>query len=84
VRLEVPASAVGLEGTSVTGMAFSLYDGTATWDATGVTTVPSSLIGLPYPDVIHGVRETGRETGRKGAGPTATPAGKRARDVHER
>jgi hypothetical protein len=32
VRLEVPASQVGLEGRAVNGMAFSLYNGKATWD----------------------------------------------------
>jgi hypothetical protein len=36
VRLEVAASAMGLEGASIKGMAFSLYDGRATWDTTGV------------------------------------------------
>jgi hypothetical protein len=36
-RLEVSASVMGLEGTSIRGMAFSLYDGTATWDSTGLT-----------------------------------------------
>ena len=35
VRLEVPASAVGLEGRTVTGMAFTLYGGRAFWDAAG-------------------------------------------------
>lgn len=35
VRLEVPASAVGLEGSSAQGMSFSMFDGMATWDATG-------------------------------------------------
>ena len=35
VRLEVPAALVGLEGSSVSGMAFSLYDGKATWDYAG-------------------------------------------------
>ena len=35
VRLEVPASAVGLEGQRVTGMGFNLYDGRATWDRAG-------------------------------------------------
>ena len=35
VRLEVPASAVGLEGATISGMAFSLFDGRATWDAAG-------------------------------------------------
>ena len=35
VRLEVPASQVGLEGAAITGMGFSLYDGRATWDKSG-------------------------------------------------
>jgi hypothetical protein len=35
VRLEVPASAVGLEGKKVTGMCFSSYGGGATWDVAG-------------------------------------------------
>jgi hypothetical protein len=35
VRLEVPASEVGLEGAAVTGMAFTLYNGRATWDTAG-------------------------------------------------
>ena len=37
VRLEVPASVVGLEGAVIDGMAFTLYDGRATWDAAGRT-----------------------------------------------
>jgi hypothetical protein len=47
VRLEVPALAVGLEGTTVSGMAFTLYDGRATWDYAGVT---ASAINPPPPD----------------------------------
>jgi hypothetical protein len=35
VQLQVPASAVGLEGKTITGMSFSTFDGRATWDATG-------------------------------------------------
>ena len=35
VRLEVPASLVGLEGSSITGMAYSLYDGRAWFDRSG-------------------------------------------------
>jgi len=35
VRLQVPAAAVGLEGRTVTGMAFTLFDGQATWDDAG-------------------------------------------------
>jgi hypothetical protein len=37
VRLAVPASAVGLEGRVVNGMAFTLYNGRATWDQAGRT-----------------------------------------------
>jgi hypothetical protein len=35
VRLEVPASEVGLEGSSISGIAFTLYGGRATWDHAG-------------------------------------------------
>ena len=35
VRLSVPAKQVGLEGSTVDGMAFTLYDGRATWDYVG-------------------------------------------------
>jgi hypothetical protein len=35
VRLEVPARLVGLEGRTLTGMAFTLYGGRATWDQAG-------------------------------------------------
>jgi hypothetical protein len=35
VQLSVPAALVGLEGHTVNGIAFSLYDGRATWDYAG-------------------------------------------------
>ncbi len=35
VRLAVPASLVGLEGHTLNGMAFTLFDGRATWDHAG-------------------------------------------------
>ena len=35
VRLEVPASLVGLEGKTLNGMAFTLYGGKAVWDKAG-------------------------------------------------
>lgn len=38
VRLEVPASLVGLEGKTISGMSFSLDGGRATWDRAGKTT----------------------------------------------
>jgi len=36
VRLEIPAADVGLEGVTVSGMAFDLYDGHVTFDYTGL------------------------------------------------
>jgi hypothetical protein len=42
VRLEVPASAVGLEGRTVNGMAFTLFDGRITWDRSGKTAAYST------------------------------------------
>jgi hypothetical protein len=38
VRLEVPASQVGLVGSTVRSMSFSLYDGRVTWDKAGRNT----------------------------------------------
>ncbi len=37
VRLEVAAVLIGLEGRTLNGMAFTLYDGRATWDYAGKT-----------------------------------------------
>jgi hypothetical protein len=42
VRLEVPASAVGLEGRVLNGMAFTLFDGRAARSTTGPRTSPPS------------------------------------------
>jgi hypothetical protein len=36
VRLEIPLASIGLIGKSITGMAFTRYDGTLTWDKSGV------------------------------------------------
>ena len=47
VRLEVPASAVGLEGRSVTGMGFSQFGGRATWDKTGTASAASTTPTTP-------------------------------------
>jgi len=58
VRLEVPASAVGLEGVAITGMAFSLYDGRATWDTTGITSTPL-LAQVAFSDATYSVDEAG-------------------------
>jgi len=37
VRREAPVSAVGLEGATIDGMAFTLFNGRATWDRAGKT-----------------------------------------------
>jgi hypothetical protein len=36
VRLQVPASAVGLEGRIIEGINFTLYSGRAAWDSAGI------------------------------------------------
>ena len=48
VRLEVPASAVGLEGQIVSGMAFTLNNGRATWDRAGKFSPAGNPIGTYY------------------------------------
>ncbi|HEY2082923.1 MAG TPA: fibronectin type III domain-containing protein, partial [Verrucomicrobiae bacterium] len=48
VRLEVPASTVALEGATLSGMAFSLYGGRATWDNSGKST-PTVVVTNPPP-----------------------------------
>jgi Zn-dependent metalloprotease len=40
VRLEIPASAVGLDGAAITGISFTLYDGRATWDTPRTLSLP--------------------------------------------
>ncbi|MBI3191617.1 MAG: Ig-like domain-containing protein, partial [Pedosphaera parvula] len=47
VRLEVPAANVGLEGQTLTGMSFSVFDGRATWDYTGKSAVIASAPATP-------------------------------------
>src|SRR6185437_5892293 len=61
VRLEVPADQVGLEGVTVSGMAFSLYGGRVNWDNSGKSTpvavvtppptnsIPDSTNSIPAP-----------------------------------
>jgi RHS repeat-associated protein len=56
VRLEVPASQVGLEGKTVNGMAFTLYGGAASWDKLGKASSSGETVwvddGLPEGAVI--------------------------------
>jgi RHS repeat-associated protein len=50
VKLEVPASAVNLEGRTVKGMAFTLYGGRAAWDKAGKRSAPPP----PPPNPVMG------------------------------
>ncbi len=52
VRLEIPASALGLEGHTVTMMGFSQFDGRATWDKTGKAAAGSATAPVVIPPVI--------------------------------
>jgi hypothetical protein len=53
VRLQIPASLVGLEGKTVRGLAFSAYGGRVTWDAAGKASA-SALASLMQPKVSPG------------------------------
>jgi len=47
VQLKVPASAVNLEGSTLNGMAFAVYNGKATWDAAGRLNQSQANTGPP-------------------------------------
>ncbi len=74
VRLSVPAALVGLEATTLNGMAFTLYDGRATFDRAGkstgtssptTTTLASSLnpanvgVSVTFTATVNGAAPTG-------------------------
>ncbi len=48
VRLEIPASLIGLENTTITGISFTLYDGRVAWGHTG----KSAAGALPVNDTV--------------------------------
>ncbi len=54
VKLEVPATAVGLEGRTVRGMAFTLFGGSATWDLAGKA--PAVIVEPPPADPTVALR----------------------------
>jgi hypothetical protein len=58
VRLEVPASSVGLEGHVVSGMAFTLYGGRATWDHAGKVSQTNAPTLAEWFDVMTSVWRT--------------------------
>ena len=68
VRLEVAASGVGLEGVTLQGMSFVLYDGRATWDYAGKsssssTNPPPTLPTVAVTATTPNASETGPVSG---------------------
>ena len=57
MRLEVPASQVGLEGSTLKGMDFSVYGGRVAWDRAGKTSIATSspVLASSVPSVINRV-----------------------------
>jgi len=68
IRLEVPASAVGLEGRTIDGMAFTLYGGRVAWDRAGKVPQPSPT---PTPTATPSPTPTPNPT--PSPSPTVTP-----------
>jgi len=63
VRLEVPASQVGLEGSTLKGMDFSAYGGRVTWDRAGKTSIvgTSPVLSSSVPSVIKRISSGGMQ-----------------------
>jgi RHS repeat-associated protein len=83
VRLEVPASALGLEGKTVHGMAFTLYGGRAAWDKSGKVSAspPLPVAGPPINNRVYTVdTATNRLTSVNGAPMSYDPAGNQIND----
>jgi len=72
VRLEVPASLVGLEGQTLDGMAFTLFNGRATWDHAGKSPT-SSPMPTPTPTPVPTPTPTPTPVPSPTPTPTATP-----------
>jgi hypothetical protein len=76
VRLEVPASAVGLEGQTATAVNFMLNDGSATWDKTGKFTGSLSSTGwTATATASSGGTSSGSTSGTTSTGTTSTSSG---------
>ena len=60
VRLVLPASLVGLVGSTLNGMAFTMYAGRATWDHAGKSTnVIPPILTVDVVDLMFVVRDWG-------------------------
>jgi YD repeat-containing protein len=72
VRLEVPASAVGLEGKTLHGMAFTLHGGRVTWDQAGKANVAGNTVWVDDALPAGAVGYSGGEDW-KWVGPSPSP-----------
>src|SRR5436853_4717882 len=70
VRLEVPASQVALEGRTLNGMAFSQFDGRATWDYAG-----KSYLSTSSTHTTGGTNSSGGTTNSNSGGSTNNNSG---------
>jgi hypothetical protein len=59
VRLEVPAALVGLEGRSLNGMAFTLFNGRATWDLAGKAAAQGTSVTVSGTVTANGLALSG-------------------------
>jgi hypothetical protein len=73
IRLEVPASQVGLEGRTLNGMAFTLYGGRATWDQAGKASGTVTPTPTPTPTPSPTPSPTPTPTPSPSPTPTNTP-----------
>ena len=71
VKLAIPAEMVALEGTTVSGMAFALYNGRASWDRSGTTSQTKLLV---RGSVTAGATPTGAVAFSGGANATCAPS----------
>lgn len=53
VKLEVPASLVGLEGKTLTGVSYGLYNGAASWDMTDLFGIPTISTNMDATDITY-------------------------------
>ena len=72
VRLEVPASQVGLEGSTLSGMAFTTYNGRATWDNSGKATTSIVTNVVRWRQKRSNTNSSGGSTNVVGGGGTST------------
>ena len=81
MRLEVPASWVGLEGKTVDGMAFTLCDGRATWDKAGKDNLFAGVTSSPINNRVYTVdAATNRLTSVNGVAMSYDAAGNQTND----